>query len=874
MRKPKHTVEPQTSFSFVGLTSSANTVRPATISGRAGTTAGSRTRHPSGFARFEIGRELGAGAMGHVVLASDPLLHRDCAIKRLHPEADIDDAASRFVAEAQITGQLEHPNIVPVHELGFDDGGMPWLAMKRVHGVTLADVIHTAREAGEPLRPADIQWIIDVVGKICDAVGFASQRGVVHRDLKPANIMVGAFGEVLVMDWGLARPTDDVTGSKTPLKVDRRDASPEDQTLDGDVCGTPAYMAPEQANGMLREIDGRTDIFGVGAILYALLALHSPYPGDSVYRVLVMAASHKLRSPRAAAPSRGIPRELDAIVMKAMAHARADRYQTAQELKLDLQAYREFRPLQARRDGAGTKVLKAVRRHPAIAMTIGTAAVFLVAVGLLISMLQSAESRAAGEQALRELQAERAQRAEARAAADRARLDLQAERASRAEFELLARQGEVDALVERLGGTLKLKSRELIEHFIAQHDSWRAVNPDADQASWIGSLNPAVVDQTLAAFREYFAAATEHPDRIKLVYTDWFYHGVLLDLGKQQYADALPFYDEALRLEPRLRQAWSNRAACNTRLRRFADVLRDGDEMLRIAEDATAHCVRARALNGLGRPAEALEAANRALQLDPARVWAFTLRGEAEKELDHPAAAMADFDRALAIKADDLDALISRANLRRLSNDFRGAMDDTNRALAIRPELVPALISRGAILAQTGDAAGAARDLDRAIDLDGNTAEAWFFRGFLRMSQKEYAKAAADFDRALALKPGDVGTLSNRGLARFNSGDRAGGIADLDEAITRAPRFVSARINRGEIRAALKQYEAAIVDFDAALAADPGRSRVQLMVDRAMALARLGRTDDARRAFADTLAAAPAAQRPAIEATRKELLGE
>ncbi|MGE0434811.1 MAG: serine/threonine-protein kinase, partial [Planctomycetota bacterium] len=351
---------------------------------------------PGGFARFRLGDELGRGGIGVVRLAEDTDLNRELAIKLLQRADDAADV-SRFIEEAQITAQLEHPNIVPVHELGRDAQGRPWLAMKRIAGQSLADMIRAEAAGGgasRPLRAEDTNRIIALFNKVADALAFAHSRGVVHRDIKPHNVMVGEFGEVLLVDWGLARPLDAPDAGARPVRSSRRAAPRADDSalsMDGDVFGTPAYMAPEQADGRVSEVDERSDIFSLGGVLYHMLTLEPPYPGRSAAEVLGRALRHHLAPPRRRAPRRGIPRELEAIVLKAMAARPADRYQRVADMQADLAAWQSLRPTTAWRPGPIARAIRLVRRHP---MTSVTAALLLMGtqiVALIVLQLQLAE---------------------------------------------------------------------------------------------------------------------------------------------------------------------------------------------------------------------------------------------------------------------------------------------------------------------------------------------------------------------------------------------------------------------------------------------------------------------------------------------------
>ncbi len=324
--------------------------------------------------------------MGAVRRAIDRDIHREVAIKYLLDQED-EGKKARFVEEAQVTGQLEHPNIVPVHELGVDAEGRLYFTMKLVRGRSLRAVLDELRE-----NPEGTTWtlgrLLNVLVNICHALAYAHARGVVHRDLKPANIMIGDFGEVYVMDWGLAkllpspahprqRPSPDDPASDSSRSGVVTDRTPDIAlTMEGSVVGTPVYMSPEQAAG--GQIDQRSDIYGLGAILYELLTLCPPISREGDYvavlrRVVRGEIEPPERCPRLHARQAPIAGELSAIAMKALALRPDDRYQTAEALRRDIELHLEGRAVSAKEDTFWEMFVKLVRRNRGVSLATGVA---------------------------------------------------------------------------------------------------------------------------------------------------------------------------------------------------------------------------------------------------------------------------------------------------------------------------------------------------------------------------------------------------------------------------------------------------------------------------------------------------------------------
>ena len=284
--------------------------------------------------RLEVKGKIGQGGMSVIRNAVDKNLLRTSAIKMIHPEMSLDvNTRRRMIEEAQITAQLDHPNILPVHELGVMSDGRLFFTMKVVEGKTLTEILqaqdYSRRDEKELFD--QLQHFI----KACDAVAFAHNHGVIHRDLKPDNIMIGDFGEVYLMDWGISRPKS---------KPDREEEPPEPRpgkyryrssTERGKYIGTPHYMSPEQAAGEHDATDERSDIFSLGAILYEILTKEPPYRGNSTIEVLVKAAERDMEPPQAVV-NFDLPPRLCRIAMKAMHRNPARRYQSVVELKQEV----------------------------------------------------------------------------------------------------------------------------------------------------------------------------------------------------------------------------------------------------------------------------------------------------------------------------------------------------------------------------------------------------------------------------------------------------------------------------------------------------------------------------------------------------------
>jgi WD40 repeat protein len=336
-----------------------------------------------GSTRYVIERELARGGLGRVLIAYDRRLGRTVAIKEVLLETP--DARRRFVREALLTARLEHPAIVPVHDVGRWPSGELFYCMKRVSGRALSDVVRGARELRERLT------LIPNLIAVADAVAYAHAHGVLHRDLKPANILVGDYGETLVIDWGIAKAQ-----AAPAVGGAAGDAS---DTAFGAVLGTPAYMPPEQARGA--EVDVRADVYALGAVIYAVLAGRAPFEGSAADVLERLRAGPP---PPLAERAPGAPADLVAIAERAMARDPAQRYGAADELVADLRRFQNGQLVAARSYSVWAVVRRWIARHRAVVATVVIALLALVATGA-IALRNVLEARQLAE--LRRVEAER-----------------------------------------------------------------------------------------------------------------------------------------------------------------------------------------------------------------------------------------------------------------------------------------------------------------------------------------------------------------------------------------------------------------------------------------------------------------------------------
>lgn len=488
--------------------------------------------------RYQIVRPHAAGGLGEVFVAVDTELHREIALKLIKDQhADRADARARFVVEAEVTGGLEHPGIVPVYGLGQYADGRPFYAMRFIRGDSLKEAIErfyrpTSNPRKNPTRQSpdfnslDFRSLLRRFIDVCNAIAYAHSRGILHRDLKPGNIMLGKYGETLVVDWGLAKAlgttVDGVEASIGPLVPASGSGSGSVETVQGATLGTPAYMSPEQAAGKINELGPATDVYSLGATLYSLLTGGNPFHGRTFPDILEAVASGDLALPHTV--QSGVPSRLEAVCQKAMSVRPLDRYRSPLDLAQDLERWLADEPVSVYREPIVDRIRRQFRKRAAMAT--GIAATLIVGlVGLGIGMtvvgiknraldaalVRETEQRekAVANEALAVRNQQSAEANEALARENQRKADIEFRRAKKAIDDYFTAVSESKELKEKYPGMhefrLKLleKAQKYYEEFLKERGDDPALKTDAATAFFNRAIVAEATGKAVDAIASY-----------------------------------------------------------------------------------------------------------------------------------------------------------------------------------------------------------------------------------------------------------------------------------------------------------------------------------------------------------------------------------
>jgi tetratricopeptide (TPR) repeat protein/tRNA A-37 threonylcarbamoyl transferase component Bud32 len=835
-----------------------------------------------------------AGNLGEIHKAQDSELGRMVALKRIKPShRDNPDDRQRFLREAEITGGLEHPGVVPVYGLLQDASGAPCYAMRFIEGETLATAIHRFHEAVErnPFssrkqvsageRSLALRELLGRFLAVCQTMAYAHDRGIVHRDLKPDNIMLGKYGETLVVDWGLARSfrhgEPEKAGNKqpsppTPLSAGAIVSQP------GQLIGTPLYMSPEQAAG--EPAHPASDIYSLGAILYQLLAGHSAIEPGEVFDVLERVVRGRIRPLRHRKPA--VPRALEAICAKAMALTPEARYATATELAADVERWLDDQPVQGYREPVLARLARWSRHHQRLVA--GLAGLLLASVALgggggwwyqQRRAAHQAETDRGVTSALTEvrtlLQQGEVQRQDAEQWLATARL---AEKALERAEELLATGAgshDLAAQVEELRQAVRQDLRDSGLHVEVDRIRLESAAVRPGQGRYDAAGAALRYAEVLQAYGLDLTQPNQAAARVRQSRLDEVLRAALVDWRRaasepaqkaqvgavlralQEGAD--PWWQQWRAVVERQDKEGARRLAIEAETRQLAAVtwVNLARDLVQLEEkEAAARLLRAaqvaypgdfwinhelgRVLLALRPPqtADAVRYLTAALALRPHSPGVWNNLGATLSELGDGAGTIRCFRRAIELDPHYAQAHYNLGNALAAQGDLPEAIHSFHRAIDLAPKAAPSWSNLGTALQAHGDLAEAIRCFRRAIELDSNIAAVHYNLGNALKAQGDLTEAIRCYRQAIALDPKDAQAYTNLGAALFARNDVAGAIRCYRRALELDSKLAPAHYNLGAALAAKGEKLAALRCYRRALELDPKNAQTYFSLGAAL----------------------------------------
>lgn len=725
--------------------------------------------------------KLGEGGMGVVYRARDQKLDRQAALKVIQPSRAGRKAVQRFLRESKITAALDHPSIPPVYEAGTNSEGEHYLLMRMIHGQTLEDRITNYQESQDP---RELKSLIEVLIKVGEAMAYAHSRPIIHRDLKPANIMVGEFGEVMVMDWGLAVNL----GQKEESTLDSNDDSdiapinPMALTRVGASLGTVGFMSPEQATGS--DADGRTDIFSMGAILTVMLTGRSPVSGGSATAALVATMDNRITSPREIVS--GLPPELCSIAERALAFRPEDRYSFANEMVDDLKSYLVGDEVVAHPYSFTERSGRWIRRHPrAIAMAVVLSLSATLAGALWAELRRSKAATELSNSLLEQATKDKA-----------AALESSAERkkALNAAKDKIRLEQRVSALAKQSKDSAE-KAKEAAEN------SARRLRNTLD----------SIAEARVLALRG--AKKTDIRKKIERALEEGGESLPLFMTAAQIYESAKHFAEARLLLEkavvmfPPAYDALFFLHRLETKddpvgRFRFTDPLRKLWREAKKRGDENEFTLFSKAFEAQqkGQIKVALKLYSEVEKYSTTFTWLYINRGVIKFQSNDKAGALKDFNRALELDPSMVKVYSNRGYIRYELEDFTGAITDFDRALEMDPSMALAYGNRALAKAKLGQGESALRDADRGVELGPNSAQTHGARGTVLRLLGRKKDALLSYDRAIQLNSRAAIAVRRRALTRFELGDKKGALSDFEAFLKLSPNHPKASVIKLKVK--------------------------------------------------------------------------
>lgn len=663
---------------------------------------------------FEVIETIGEGGMGQVYRVHDLRVGREAALKVLRDAESSEDASRRFLREACLTARLDHPAIPPVYEVGRTARGELYMLMRLIEGRTLSAEIRDYHDQHRP--PAKLRQILQAMCRVCEALDYAHSKGFVHRDVKPENIMIGQFGEVMLLDWGIARDFSETRDDEPLLPrqtvIDSSQLQQAGLTQAGDFVGTPGYMPPEQYEQ--GEIDGRTDVFAVASVLTQVLTDQPAVDGDTALIRMIGTLEGRIRSP--VEIDQDIPEELDSLIARGLSEDPANRFASVRDLNAELTRFLNDELLETHDYSLWRRGLRFIRQRPAMVLVL-----FLV----LVLAFALTAMKLERDRRLREQQAE----------AQRLRL---------AKREAEQRATAAKDSESKIRETLKLleRARQLVERGGQPADIKRALNSALKQG---GRSEPLLKSVAKIAFRaQLFQYSEQHwrelTNRFPPHYEAWYFlHQIEVREG--------------------LKTHWTGRRQSKalTRLTEIAAERKETNEytLFTLGVDAQSD----------GKMEQAIQFYERALQHSSRLAEVYLNCGAARAALGDLEGAIKDFTSCVALDPKASDAYYNRGNQYARLGQQLMAIGDYTRAIEVNGKNAQAYFARGASLAIIGNREGALRDYNSAIKVNPRLPQPYANRASLRYAMGDKAGSLYDFETFVKLAPNHPAAQKTRQLA-------------------------------------------------------------------------------------------------------------
>lgn len=808
--------------------------------------------------RYQILSTLGEGGMGIVQNVQDCVLGREVALKTIRSNLwELSRFSSknqnhllwRFTQEASIMAQLEHPNIVPLYDLQKNERGDFYFTMRKIEGKTLETLL---KEMTHPLSSQDEDLLLTIFFKVCDAVAYAHSRQIIHRDLKPENIMLGLYGEVYVMDWGISKHLQEKESQENVLKSDSAPENDNDSdmhTVGG--IGTPGYMSPEQTKNAY-DVGITTDIYALGKIL------RQCYTGVSPFEEMRLHLKDKVESSSNAKTFFSVPKDIVAISQKAVEYEAKNRYLSVSAFIDDLKRYRQNQIISARRYNFFELLLKWCQRNKKQLLSITLISLLCLTSGWILWQFHQQQKRIEHQQQrlnywLTRLQSERVEEGEPEDAifelvrltepvifeqllkilseGTRYYLEESLQTSQKNQFYetivvALGRQENPKAAPHFLKALQDLMQQIAHKKTLTQVHYFsllaQALAHSAEEASYAEKLqeirhkmgqNELFWSKTQRAYILLLNKSNRKEHKTMLAAEDYARKAELF-FGQNKLPETISHYTKAIELNPKIPWFYTSRGVAKANSGDLDGAISDHSEAIRQWPNyRIAYENRAVAYLRQNQTDKAIEDYNQSIQLEPLLPWGYAGRGNAYAFKQEFKKAMNDFNQAITISRDVAEFYINRGLLYTQIRNYSKALEDFNQALQINPQLIEAYFKRGWVREVLGDFQNALQDYNEVLQKNPNHSDAYRLRGRLKHRFGDLSGAIADLTTAVQKEPENWENYYYRAQVQMQQEHYLEAIEDCTKTLQLNPKMDICYYYRGRAFWELKKVQQSEQDF-------------------------------------------------------------